>query len=92
MIKIHSHIRRRRRPCDRKMAIQILQHCVTVNAHIDPKLTVDVERQLCINIEIKEPPVYYALRDETDDLVTIDNLRKKSQGEVRGIAFVFSVD
>ena len=51
---------------------------VTVRARIDPTLTVDdVVRQLCINLKINEPPANYALRDETDDLVTNDNLRKK---------------
>jgi engulfment/cell motility protein 1 len=56
---------------------------VTVRARIDPTLTVDdVVRQLCINLKIKEPPAYYALRDETDDLVTNDNLRKKIKMKV----------
>jgi len=51
---------------------------VTVRARIDPTLTVDdVVKQLCLNLKIKEPPAMYALRDETDDLVTNDNLRKK---------------
>lgn len=50
----------------------------TVRARIDPTLTVDdVVKQLCINLKIKEPPANFALRDETDELVTNDNLRKK---------------
>lgn len=56
---------------------------VTVRARIDPTLTVeDVVKQLCINLKIQEPPVHYALRDETDDLVTNDNLRKKIKAKV----------
>lgn len=51
---------------------------LTVRARIDPTLTVDdVVKQLCINLKIKEPPSNFALRDETDELVTNDNLRKK---------------
>ncbi|KAL0953838.1 hypothetical protein HGRIS_005016 [Hohenbuehelia grisea] len=51
---------------------------VTVRTRIDPTLTVDdVVRQLCINLKIKEAPNNYALRDENDELVTNDNLRKK---------------
>lgn len=56
---------------------------VTVRARIDPTLTVDdVIRQLCINLKIKDPHFNYALRDETDELVTNDNLRKKIKGKV----------
>lgn len=51
---------------------------MTVRARIDPTLTVeDVIRQLCINLKIKDPPVMFALRDEADELVTTDNLKKK---------------
>jgi engulfment/cell motility protein 1 len=51
---------------------------VTVKARIDPTLTVDdVVRQLCINLKISEPHANFALRDELDDLVTNDNLRRK---------------
>lgn len=51
---------------------------VTVKARIDPTLAVDdVVRQLCINLKIKDPPGMFALRDDTDELVTNDNLRKK---------------
>ncbi|KAG6866583.1 hypothetical protein C0991_002071 [Blastosporella zonata] len=56
---------------------------VTVRARIDPALTVDdVVKQLCINLKIKESPANFALRDETDELVTNDNLRKKIKGKV----------
>lgn len=51
---------------------------VTVRTRIDPTLTVDdVVRQLCVNLKIKESPTHFALRDEVDELVTNDNLRKK---------------
>lgn len=51
---------------------------VTVRTRIDPTLTVeDVMKQLCVSLKIKEPPLHFALRDETDELVTNDNLRKK---------------
>lgn len=56
---------------------------LTVRARIDPTLTVDdVVKQLCINLKIKEPPANFALRDETDELVTNDNLRKKIRAKV----------
>lgn len=56
---------------------------VTVRARIDPTLTVDdVVKQLCLNLKIKDPPVMFALRDDTDDLVTNDNLRKKIKMKV----------
>jgi len=56
---------------------------LTVRARIDPTLTVDdVVKQLCINLKIKESPANFALRDETDELVTNDNLRKKIKGKV----------
>ena len=55
----------------------------TVRARIDQTLHVDdVIRQLCMNLKIQEPPVLYALRDESDELVTDDNLRKKIKGKV----------
>jgi engulfment/cell motility protein 1 len=56
---------------------------LTVRARIDPTLTVDdVVRQLCINLKIKDAPSNFALRDETDELVTNDNLRKKIKTKV----------
>ncbi|THH18452.1 hypothetical protein EW146_g2541 [Bondarzewia mesenterica] len=51
---------------------------LTVRARIDPTLSVaDVIKQLCLNLKINEPSTDFALRDETDELVTNDNLRKK---------------
>ncbi|KAK0202694.1 ELMO/CED-12 family-domain-containing protein [Desarmillaria ectypa] len=56
---------------------------VTVRARIDPTLTVDdVVKQLCVNLKIKGVSTEYALRDETDELVTNDNLRKKIKTKV----------
>jgi hypothetical protein len=50
---------------------------ITVRARIDPTLTVDdVIRQLCISLKLADPPARYALRDDADELVTNDNLRK----------------
>jgi len=54
-----------------------------VRARIEPTLPVDdVVRLLCINLKIKDPPGMFALRDENDELVTNDNLRKKIIGKV----------
>lgn len=59
------------------------QDGLTVRARIDPTLTVDdVVKQLCLNLKIKEPPANFALRDETEELVTNDNLRKKIKTRV----------
>ena len=56
---------------------------VTVRARIDPTLTVDdVIRQLCVNLKIKEHASHFALRDDSDELVTNDNLRKKIKAKV----------
>jgi hypothetical protein len=49
----------------------------TVRVRIDVTLTVDeVIRQLVINLKLKDPANHYALRNEADELVTDDNLRK----------------
>lgn len=49
-----------------------------VRARIDPSLAVeDVIRQLCVNLKIKDPPSMFALRDEADEIVTTENLKKK---------------
>ena len=54
-----------------------------VRARIDPTLAVDdVIRQLCLNLKIQDPPVLYALRDDADELVTDDNLRKKIKAKM----------
>lgn len=56
---------------------------VTVRTRIDPTLTVDdVVKQLCLNLKIKDSPSHFALRDETDELVTNDNLRRKIKNKV----------
>jgi engulfment/cell motility protein 1 len=56
---------------------------LTVRTRIDPTLTVDdVVKQLCVNLKIKEPSSHFALRDETDELVTNDNLRRKIKNKV----------
>ncbi|KAG9119381.1 hypothetical protein FRC07_005608, partial [Ceratobasidium sp. 392] len=50
---------------------------VTVRARIDASLPVsDVIRQLCLNLKVQEPPLLFALRDDRDELVTDDNLRR----------------
>ncbi|KAF8659892.1 hypothetical protein AX16_001776 [Volvariella volvacea WC 439] len=54
---------------------------LTVRARIDATLTVDdVIRQLCVHL--KKDPASHALRDEDDELVTNDNLRRKVQAKV----------
>jgi len=56
---------------------------VTVRARIDPTLKVeDVIQQLCNKLKVQEAPIHFALRDETDDLVTNENLRKKIKTKV----------
>ena len=56
---------------------------LTVRTRIDATLTVDdVMKQLCVSLEIKEPPSYFALRDDMDELVTNDNLRRKIRNKV----------
>ncbi|KAH9940806.1 ELMO/CED-12 family-domain-containing protein [Epithele typhae] len=56
---------------------------ITVRTRIEPSLAVeDVIRQLCISLKLKDPPVMYALRDESDELVTNDNLRKKIKSKM----------
>ncbi|KAI0765665.1 ELMO/CED-12 family-domain-containing protein [Trametes elegans] len=56
---------------------------LTVRTRIEPSLSVDdVIRQLCISLKLKDPPAMYALRDESDELVTNDNLKKKIKGKV----------
>jgi engulfment/cell motility protein 1 len=60
---------------------------VTVRARIDPALTVDdVVKQLVIqlgvSLEPDETPLHYALRDDADELVTNENLRRKIKNKV----------
>lgn len=60
-----------------------LKDGTTVRARIEATLAVeDVIRQLCISVKIKDPPSKYALRDENDELVTNENLKKKIKGKV----------
>lgn len=50
---------------------------------IEATLTVeDVVRQLCLSVKIRDPPSMYALRDENDELVTNENLKKKIKQKV----------
>ena len=56
---------------------------ITVRTRIEPSLAVeDVIRQLCISLKLKDGPGVYALRDDNDELVTNDNLRKKIRAKV----------
>ena len=50
----------------------------------------DVVKQLCSNLKIQEPHVLYALRDDSDELVTDDNLRKmiKQKANLRWVPTV----
>lgn len=52
---------------------------LTVRTRIEGTLTVDdVVRQLCVSLQIKDPPSNFALRDEVnEELVTNENLRQK---------------
>jgi engulfment and cell motility protein 1 len=60
-----------------------LRDGTTVRVRIEETLAVDdVVRQLCISVKIKEPPGMYCLRDENDELVTNENLRKKVKSKV----------
>lgn len=61
----------------------LLKDGQTVRVRIEATLAVeDVVRQLCISVKIKDPPGMYALRDENDELVTNENLKKKIKGKV----------
>lgn len=44
--------------------------------HLNSQPVSDVIRQLCISLKIQEPPLLFALRDDRDELVTDDNLRR----------------
>lgn len=55
---------------------------VPVSARIDPNLTADdIVKQLCVkyyqHFNVSGPPSDYALRDESGELVTNENLREK---------------
>lgn len=60
-----------------------LKDGTTVRVRIEATLAVeDVVRQLCLSVKIKDPPSMYALRDENDELVTNENLKKKIKAKV----------
>ena len=68
---------------DDKTAFIILKDGTTVRVRIEATLAVeDVVRQLCISVKIKDPPSCYALRDENEELVTNENLKKKIKQKV----------
>jgi hypothetical protein len=55
-----------------------------VKVRIDPTLTVsDVVKQLVANLHIKQPPSNFALRDDDDELVTNENLRKMIRSKAK---------
>jgi engulfment and cell motility protein 1 len=55
-----------------------------VKVRIDPTLTVaDVVKQLVANLQIRQPPSDFALRDEDDELVTNENLRKMIRSKAK---------
>lgn len=61
-----------------------------LRARIDATLTVDdVVKQLCINIKLDDPASNFALRTESDELVTNDNLRRMIKGRLN-LRFVLS--
>lgn len=55
-----------------------------VKVRIDPTLmVVDVVKQLVANLQIKQSPADFALRDEDDELVTNENLRKMIKSKAK---------
>jgi engulfment/cell motility protein 1 len=55
-----------------------------VKVRIDPTLMVaDVVKQLVANLQIKQPPSDFALRDEDDELVTNENLRRMIKSKAK---------
>jgi engulfment and cell motility protein 1 len=55
-----------------------------VKVRIDPTLMVaDVVKQLVMNLQIKQPPSDFALRDEDEELVTNENLRKMIKSKAK---------
>ena len=60
-----------------------------VKVRIDPTLMVtDVVKQLVANLQIKQSPSNFALRDDDDELVTNENLRKmiRSKAKLKYVA------
>jgi len=55
-----------------------------VKVRIDPTLmVVDVVKQLVANLQIKQPSSDFALRDEDEELVTNENLRKMIKSKAK---------
>lgn len=57
---------------------------------LNSQLVTDVVRQLCLNLAITESPVLFALRDEQDQLVTDENMRRHIKDRTNlklGLAF-----
>ena len=55
-----------------------------VKVRIDPTLMVgDVVKQLVANLQIKQPPSNFALRDDDDEFVTNENLRKMIRSKAK---------
>ncbi|KAF8461471.1 ELMO/CED-12 family-domain-containing protein [Russula ochroleuca] len=55
-----------------------------VKVRIDPTLMVaDVVKQLVANLQIKQPPSNFALRDDDDELVTNENLRRMIRSKAK---------
>jgi len=55
-----------------------------VKVRIDPTLMVaEVVKQLVANLQIKQPPSNFALRDDDDGLVTNENLRKMIRSKAK---------
>jgi hypothetical protein len=66
-----------------------------VKVRIDPTLMVgDVVKQLVANLQIKQPPSNFALRDDDDELVTNENLRKmiRSKAKLKYVANIPELD
>jgi hypothetical protein len=66
-----------------------------VKVRIDPTLmVVDVVKQLVMNLQIKQPPSDFALRDEDEELVTNENLRKmiKSKAKLKSVVNLLACD
>jgi engulfment/cell motility protein 1 len=66
-----------------------------VKVRIDPTLMVgDVVKQLVANLQIKQPPSNFALRDDDDELVTNENLRKmiRSKAKLKYVVNIQELD
>lgn len=66
-----------------------------VKVRIDPTLMVaDVVKQLVANLQIKQPPSNFSLRDEDDELVTNENLRRmiRSKAKLKYVVHIPELD